>query len=507
MPINLKQNAQYATLVFNAVQQLREENFGEILKKQLRRVFPSREYVLFASDQLDAGAEGSKKKLDKELNNRVNVDSSLDVPGRNSFLLVFYEAAESLTQKRLEGILGLVEKVEQDYANTISLLCVDRTDGDKEAAANILQAAEKLEGKTRISMVLCDTPKLTSCVGDVRALVRYTHCLSRNNDLGNELRTDRVGQMAFVTMSEFDEEGYAEDTQRLSEIDRELRGSNSFPLGLLQNNFNSIVDEEQNRFKAFANLTAEQVPVPEGAVSKRISFRNETAESKRSQLQQTLEYTYAHGVWEVYLAGLQERATELCEELIKGISVGDLPAAEENCKNIHVSGEAANWSCQLTAAHNMKELLAQITTQLNVAKDVYSDALPKEVLNVIQSQLGQVLTEESIKSKRESLVKEKNQLEARMYPGVRDAKTYWQNVGNIMSKLSARLSFINWVPEKTYVFIPDNICKKWGSYSGFAWMDNKAVNPYNCHELDEQEFQVLRVKYFTRDQLAKGMEG
>lgn len=503
-PINLSQTAQYATLVFNAVQQLRTEEFGEILKEQLGRVFPSREYVLFVPDQLDAGAEDSYTKLNAELNKRVSRDSSLDVPGKDSFLLVFYEAAETLTQARLNGILDLVSKAEANYANTISLLCVDKTD---QAMDNLLKAAKELEGNTRISMVLCDTPNLSSCVGGVRALVRYIHCLSRNNGLCNELCTDRAGQMVFVTMSEFDEEGYAKDTQRLEEIERELKKSEPFPHGVLNGNFNKIEGEEKERFRTFANLTAEQVPVPEGAVSRRFSFRNETADLKRSQLQQALEYTYAHGVWEVYLTGLQERAAELCKKLIEGISVGDLSAVKDNCKTIRVSGEAANWSCQLTAAYNMKELLEQITNQLNKAKNAYTDALPGEVLGAIQAQLGQVLTEESIESKRVSLVKEKNTLVARMYPGVRDAETYWQNVDGIMGKLSARLSLICWVSEKAYVLIPDNICKNWGSYSGFAWMDNRAVNPYNCNELDEQEFQVLRVKYFTREQLAKGMGG
>lgn len=513
--IDLNQNAQYATLVLNAVQQLRTENFGEILKEQLKRVFPSTAYVLFASDELDAADKDSYTKLNEELDHRVMKEGSLTVPGNNSFLLVFYEAAKTLTEERVKSILALVSKMKRNYANVISLLCVDKTDGDKLEKDNILQAAERLEGEAGISMLLCDTPKLTSCVGSVRALVRYIHCLSRNNTLASGMNTDRQAfvpathlttetqkRIAYVTMSEFDVEGYAQITQRVNEINRQSNASNPFPQGVLNNNFNKIVEEEKRSFEAFANLTAEEVPVPAGTLSRRILFggNNDAANSKRNQLQKTLEYTFEHGIWEVYLAGLQERAEELCKKLIEGISVGDLPMVKVNCKKITVTGGAANWSCQLSTAYNMTNLLEQIRTQLGGAKDAYLNALPGEIYGVIQEKLGEVLTEESITEKQEALVAEKNKLQAGMYAGVTNVNTYWANINNIMSLLST-LHLTFWDSDKTYVLIPDDISKNWALYAGVALIGGTAVTPYNCQVLDNQEFQVLKVMYFTRAQL------
>lgn len=513
-PIDLSQNAQYATLVLNAVQKLRTENFGEILKEQLKRAFLSTEYVLFASDKLDAGAADSYAKLNVELDYRVMKEGSLTVPGNNSFLLVFYEVATTLTEERVESILALVSKVKHDHANTISLLCIDKTDGDLLEKDNILQAAEKLENEAGISVLLCDTPKLTSCVGSVRALVRYIHCLSRNNALANVLNTDRQTfvpathlttetqkRIAYVDMSEFDVEGYAQITQRVNEIEKELNASNPFPQGVLNNNFNMIVEEEKRSFEAFANLTAEEVPVPAGTLSRRILLggNNDEANSKRNQLQKTLEYTFEHGVWEVYLAGLQERAEELCKKLIKGISVGDLPKVEDNCNGITVMGGAANWSCQLSTAYNMTNLLEQIRTQLGGAKNAYLNALAGEIYGVIQEKLGEVLTEESITEKREALVAERNKLVAGMYAGVTNVNSYWANINNIMSQLST-LHLTFWNSDKTYVLIPDDISKNWAKYAWFALIGGAAVTPYNCHKLDDQEFQVLKVMYFTRAQ-------
>lgn len=511
-PVNLDQTARYATLVFNAVQELRTESYGVILEEQLMKVFPSTEYVLFAADKLDAGKEDNYEKLDEELNRRVMVDSSLLVPGQNSFLLVFYETAKELTEARLKNIIALFNKMKVSYANTTGLLCVDMTDGDKAAMDNTMLAATNLGNVDGMSMLLCNTKKLTSCVGNVRALVRYIHCLSRNNPLGTTLNADRMMQVpatktntalqkriTYVNMSEFDVQGYTKITERLTKIHNELNKSDSFPQDKLNRNFNEIVAEEEKRFKNFANLTSAQVPVPQGALDKKWFCRNhETANLKLRQLEKTLEYTFKKGVWEVYLKGLQEQAPELCSKLIEGIAVGDQHRVKDGYRKISFNEGEANWTCeQLKPVCRMDVLQDQIQGQLDGARDAYSKAVAGEVWKALEEKLGQVLTEKGIEEKRHRLAAEKSELEAQMYKGVTDAQSYWRNIDTIMRQLYA-LQLVNWDKNESYVLISNDTSENWATYEPYARLNNSPVTPYNCGQLNHQEFQVLHVTYLTR---------
>lgn len=514
-PVNLVQTARYATLVFNAVRQLRTESYGMILEEQLMKVFRPTEYVLFAADELDAGKEDSYEKLDKELDRRVVVDSSLLVPKKNSFLLVFYETAKELTEERLKNIIALFNQMKTSYANTTGLLCVDKTDDGKAAMDNTMRAATKLENVDGMSMLLCNTQKLTSCVGNVRALVRYIHCLSRENPLGTTLNADREKpapatnknsalqkRIAYVTMSEFDVQGYAKISERLTKIHNELNKSDSFPQDELNRNFNEIVAEEEKHFKNFANLTSAQVPVPQGALDKKWFCRNhETPNLKLRQLEKTLEYTFKKGVWEVYLKGLQERAPKLCSKLIEGIAVGDQLGVKDGYQKISLNEGKANWTCeQLKPVCRMDVLQDQIQGRLDGARDAYSKGVAGEVRKALEEKLGQVLTEKSIEEKRQRLAAEKSKLEAQMYNDVTDAQSYWGNIGTIMEHLST-LQLTNWDKEESYVLISDDTSKNWATYAPYARLNNSSVTtPYNCDKLNHQnhqEFQVLHVTYFT----------
>lgn len=506
-PTDLSQNAKLATLVFDNVVKIRTENHGEILSEQLQSVFEPTEYVFFASDKLDAGAKDANDRVKCELQKRIMVDATL-LRTKNRFLLVFCESAETLTQDRLKNLLELVAWAENEYNSVLSLLCVDKTDAVTQTAMdNTLKVARELEGKST-SMLLFNTRALTSCAGNVRALVRYIHCISRDNDFANTLRLDLVGKIAHVTMCEFDVQGYDDNVRRLNEIEQELKTSADFPMSTLNNNFNGLVDDEKRRFEEFArNLTEKDVPVREAALSKRRLFKRHGDDSRQKldQLEKTLEYTFAHGVWEPYKTRLEERGVELCQKLTRGIGVGDWPEIRKHLAEIPVQTHGIEWKCTLKPAHKMEDLRDQLKKGIDDAIKSYANAAGHEAYRIVDKYAKNCeLWENTVRvsEERRQLVDERNKRTAQMYPGVTDARSFWWQVNVITRDLSEQLPLTAGYSECDYVLVNDDINKKWNNYAGFVII--KGCEPkclYNCHKLDDQEFQVLTLKYFSYKQL------
>lgn len=501
-PVTLQQDAEYAVLVFNAVNTLGRENFASLLSAELRKTFGigSTEYACFSSEELDAGAENGFSKLHEELGRLIERASLIHLGAAGKYLMVFYEAAETLTKERMDGLLRLIGKAKSRYSDVHSLICIDKTDCDTETAMeNTSAAAEKLNGRGDASMVLLDVPAHTSCIRNIRCLVRYIHCLSRYNSLGSVLRSSGSGKLLTMAMSEFDVQGYAKLLSRIQKLNEELHPKTPFPMGVLTANFNAIVRQKEEEFKRSSGLAAQDIPIPAGAVAHRALFGKKGGDpAKVHELEETLEYTFEKGIWEPYLTNLKDKqGQELCNALVKDIPVGQLHFVRENMENIP-RGNKEHWSCSLTTtAYSLEKLQMNIQTQINAAAETYAKGLPGEIWKILCDLLPKNINDEEIEKRRGAMGEELNRLTARTYPGVTDDTTYLNNLSTLMGNLLPdNLLYLTPTSTDTFMLVSNSIAVNWHMYSGTIFIDGIPLNnPYDCGTLDDQEFQVFRLRY------------
>lgn len=504
-PVTLPQSPEYAVLFFNAVKTVKtlgREDFASLLSAEMRKTFGigSTEYACFSSEELDAGAVNGFEKLHEELGRLIGRASLIRLGAAGKYLMVFYEAAEMLTEERMDGLLRLIGNAKSKYSDVHSLICVDKTECDTETAMeNTFAAAEKINGRSDASMVLLDVPAHTSCIRNIRCLVRYIHCLSRDNNLGSTLRSSGSGKLLTIAMSEFDVEGYAKLLSRIQELIQELQPQTEFPMGVLTNNFNAIVRQKEEEFKRSSGLSSHDIPIPVGAVAHRALFGKKGGDpAKVHELEETLEYTFEKGIWEPYLRNLKDKqGKELCNALVKDIPVGQLRFVREKLENIP-KGNKEHWSCSLTTtAYSLEKLQMNIREQLDAAVESYAKGLPGEILKMLCDLLPKNINDEEIEKRRGAMGEELNRLTAQIYPGVIDVNTYLGNLSTLMGNLLPNnLLALTPTSTDTFMLIANSIAVNWHMYSGTIFIDGIPLNnPYDCGTLDDQEFQVFRLRY------------
>lgn len=501
-PVTMPQSPEYAVLFFNAVKTLGREDFASLLSAELRKTFGigSTEYVCFSSDELDAAAENGFSKLHEELGRLFERASLIHLGAAGKYLMVFYEAAETLTKERMDGLLRLIGKVKSRYSDVHSLICIDKTECDTEAAMeNTFAAAEKLNGRSDASLVLLDVPAHTSCIRNIRCLVRYIHCLSRDNSLGSTLRSSGSGKFLTIAMSEFDVQGYAKLLSRIQELNQELHPHTEFPMGVLTTNFNAIVRQKEEEFKRSSGLFARDIPIPVGVVAHRALFGKKGGDpAKVHELEETLEYTFEKGIWEPYLTNLKkEHGQELCNALVKDIPVGQLRFVREKLEDIP-KGNKERWNCSLTTtAYSLEKLQMNIQTQLDTAAETYAKGLPGEILKTLCDLLPKNIDDAEIEKRRGSMGEEFNRLTARKYPNVTNERSYLENLSSIMNDLLPD-NLLALIPTRTdtFMLVSNSIAQNWHLYSGQIFIGGIPLkDPYDCGTLDDQEFQVFRMRY------------
>lgn len=502
-PVTMPQSPEYALLFFNAVKTLGREDFASLLSAELRKTFGigSTEYACFSSEELDAGAENGFSNLHEKLRRLIERASLIHLGAAGKYLMVFYEAAETLSKERVDGLLRLIGRAKSRYSDVYSLICVDKTECDTEAAMeNTFAAAEKLNGRSDASVVLLDVPAHTSCIRNIRCLVRYIHCLSRDNSLGSTLRSSGCGKFITIAMSEFDVQGYAKLLSRIQELNQELHPQTEFPMGVLTTNFNAIVRQKEEEFKSFSGLFSRDIPIPVGAVAHRALFGKKGGDPvKVHELEETLEYTFEKGIWEPYLANLKEdkQGKELCNALVRDIPVGQLRFVREKLEDIP-KGNKERWNCSLTTtAYSLKKLQMNIQAQLGTATETYVKGLPEEILKILCDLLPKNINDEEIKKRRVSMGEEFNRLTARKYPNVTNERSYLAKLSSIMNDLLPD-NLLALIPTRTdtFMLVSNSIAKNWHLYDGQIFIDSIPLkDPYDCGMLDDQEFQVFRLRY------------
>lgn len=500
-PVTLQQDAEYAVLVFNA-NTLGRENFASLLSAELRKTFGigSTEYACFSSEELDAGAEKGFSKLHEELGRLIERASLIHLGAAGKYLMVFYEAAETLTKERMDGLLRLIGRAKRRYSDVHSLICIDKTECDtKTAMENTFAAAEKLNGRGDASMVLLDVPAHTSCIRNIRCLVRYIHCLSRNNSLGSVLRSSGSGKLLTIAMSEFDVDGYAKLLSRIEELNQELNPKTPFLMGVLTTNFNAIVSQKEDEFKRSSGLAARDIPIPVGVVAHRTLFGIRGGDpAKVHELEETLEYTFEKGIWEPYLTNLKkEHGQELCNALVKDIPVGQLRFVRAKLEDIP-RGNKEHWNCSLTTpAYSLEKLQTNIQTLIEAAAETYAKGLTGEIWEILCDLLPKNINDQEIEKRRGPMEEELNQLTARKYPGVHDDTSYLGNLSTLMGNLLPdNLLYLTPTSTDTFMLVSNSIAVNWHMYSGTIFINGIPLNnPYDCGKLDDQEFQVFRLRY------------
>lgn len=517
--ISLPSQTVRATIVLDHL----KPNHSESLMRQMGRIFLANEYLYLTDQQLAVDKEQSAAKMRDALYQRISAERSLIDTGYK-FTFAFFEEIESLNEERLEAILSFIKSTKQLLGapglEIDSFLCISKAMQDTmDALKNMDVCAERLLNDAQsdnLRIVLIDALPLKDIDLWIRAAVRGLNVLSRNNELSYRFRATYFQNTIWNwTLTEFDVDAREEDEKQLEDLKRLLYWDGIFPVSVLQQNFNSLVEIVKNRLKGAMDLPAECIPIPANVIG--CCLKKRALQPNVDAFSKLLEQYYQENVTKKVvseivggdvdeycriLLGQGEREIPLnswnqVESELKKLTdqpIGKMPESVAEYPRIAVSG--------LTACSNVGKMRELIQGAMDACKDSLKKFIPLYVKLVLLDNIGSFVRREEQKKRRH--IENMLQKIGGTMADVQDAPDYLNRLGELIDKSMAIL-MLNCHSQNTFLLISDRTYADWNAlYDQHLHLQNCEV--FNYHSLEEFEFQSLMLTTWDREGYYKNRE-
>lgn len=502
-------NAQFATIVFNGLTRSAEEINS--LKEQISMVFASDQVLFLERSDIDYLSVDAFTAFQDRL--RDAIYSFRLMNSNNYYQLVFYEECLQIDTNRIHSLFRFYKRAcnwlgLDHIIGTLFILKDGKNDENAKTAIDDVVDLYHSETNNTIQLSILDARPLSVIEPAIRASIRYSHILANNTQLRSAIyqieqdaRSEASGESLLLSLAMTQL-----DVDAVQKIDDEMKKwidmmqQSGLPKDDLNVIIKSFVERERRYFSTIA-FPIDSLPIAKEAVGKSVlSKRKNEIESALNELAYSVKRAMLEGLLDHIKCHIDDQIPDVINKLIEIVPINEWNSFRQWAKALGETYQNTSWrssvSISLQPCRTADFLREEIANQVESAK--------KAMLEIVYGYVCFQVAEKILSDDLEDVFAQKKQLATHELQRLTNKKALigsYTTPGDYLIHAKDETDKMQAPPIGSFVgldyflMISNQIAVQWKQYGYDKYYSG---NVYNCGTLDDQEFEMLQFKLYTK---------